>query len=253
MHTPELLVITHREEWTMNPRLHPTRLLLSACALALVLSPTRGRAAEAGIQPLPPDGTYYGLKMVDWAVAWLEWVQNIPQSSSPDMAFDKTGLRGGVGQHGPVWFTPGHFNGSGTVTRSYTIPAGKAILLLVDAGEGHDVPGKLTDAQLVAAAETDYGGGNPNVRVSLDGVEVPDPNRYLVTTPVFTNVLPVGSIFGVSVSAGKDPRIAAAGKGIWMLFPPLPVGKHVFHIDRPDNPSDRTFNVTIANPNEPLP
>jgi hypothetical protein len=237
----------------MNSRLHPTRLLWTACALAVMLSPTRGSAADPGIQPLPPDGTYYGLKLADWAVAWFEWVQNIPQSSSPDMAFDKTGMRGGVGQHGPVWFIPGNYNGVGTVTRSYTVPAGKAILLLVAADEEHGVPGKLTDAQLVAAAETTYdNSGNPaKATVSLDGIEVPDPNRYLVTTPVFTNVLAPGNYFGVSVSAGKDPRIVGAGKGIWMLFPPLPVGKHVFHIVRSDG-ADRTFNVTIANPNEPL-
>jgi hypothetical protein len=233
----------------MNNR---STLLLTASAVAVLLLPTRGRAAESAISPLPPDGTYYGLKMTDWAVAWFEWIQNIPQSSSPDMSFDKTGIRGGVGQHGPVWFTPGYLGGGSNATRSYTVPAGKAILLPLGAALEFDVPGKKTDEQLLAAVNKDFPDSTKLGPVSLDGVTMPDSSQYIFTTTVFTNVLPPGNIFGVTISAGRDPRIAAIGKGGWTLFPPLPVGKHVFQHRDPIY-GGWTLNVSIANPNDALP
>jgi hypothetical protein len=232
-------------------------LSVAAAVAASIVSP--GPVAAAGIQPLPPGEISYGMKLVDWATAWSQWLMSIPQVAQPDTRYDKTGLRGGVGQHKPVWFLPAPTPGlSGT--RTFFIPDGQAILLCPTVGINFNDPGVSTDEDLIAGAL------NPPVpvsiaemEVSLDGIAVQDIKNYRVTTPVFTIVLPPGNLAGASVTVGKDHRVAAAADGYWMLFPPLPVGAHVvsLHLEGTDPDgkaykSDWTFNLAIQKPNEPL-
>jgi hypothetical protein len=199
-----------------------------------------------------------GMKMSDWAQAWFEWLTSIPQSSSPDMALDLTGARGSVGQHGPVWFTPGN-SADSNATRSYTIPAGKAILLCLGGGFVKTIPGDRTDDQLLTDQEAASQGGEAIREVSVDGVPIPDVSQYYIATPVFSIVLPPGNLFGISVPKGKDPRLVAAGSGYWMLFPPPSVGKHLF-VSRAQGtyPSGEAFkweltlSVTVQQANKPL-
>jgi hypothetical protein len=237
-----------------------THLAWIAVALLALTVPAREGSAQETPKPLPPDATDYGLTMSEWAVAWFEWAMPIPQNCSPDLAFDKTGLRGSVGQHGPVWFLPGYLGG-GSVTRNYIIPEGKAILLHLGASVELDTPGKRTDEQLIADLKKNSIQTTVSREVSLDGVAIPDVNRFLFTTPVFSVVFPPGNPFGVPVTNGKDHRLAVAAQGYQMIFPPLPVGNHVFFVRfQGTDPQtsgtfkdEWTFNVTIQKANAPLP
>src|SRR5262249_11372166 len=71
---------------------------------------------------------YYGKTYGQWVVAYWQWAMSIPMASNP-WANDPTGQFAALGQIGPVWFLGGSLGDS--VTRTLTIPAGKAIFLPV--------------------------------------------------------------------------------------------------------------------------
>jgi hypothetical protein len=250
---------------TMNRLACPTRLAWTTLVLVALMLLAKGASAQEGIRPLSPDGTAYGLTLTDWAVAYFQWFHSIPRGSSPDLLLDKTRVRAGIGQHGPVWFLPHAFFDedliSGTFT--FTIPVGKSILLNVAATNGAEPPGRWTEEQL--RAQFRKGGAEAYLdriavmEVSLDGVAIPDVKGYRVQTPLFTLTLPPGNLFGLPMAAGKDPRAVSIGGGYFLLFPPLAVGKHVL-VSRTEGiegttafKREWTFNLIVQNPNEPLP
>src|SRR5438128_7862962 len=133
----------------MNHRSYRTCLVWAVCALTLSFSVPQVRADT---QPLAPDQTAYGLTRAQWLEAFIQWFGSIPVSSSPWISYDTEGLRAGVGQHGPVWFIPAGFPGT-QVTRTVTVPEGKAILRGVIIRWHAAVPGAMTDASLLKAAD----------------------------------------------------------------------------------------------------
>jgi hypothetical protein len=220
------------------------RLLLP---LALAIFPTS--AGAANIEPLPSDGTIYGMKLVDWAVASLQWGNSFPKQSSPFIGYDPKAVRQGVGQRAPVWFVPGTPPAIGTFT--VLVPDGEAILF-VPAGSTTAAPaGTETEDQLLADRDANADFLNHiSPQVALDGVLVPDITRYRVKTPVFCMTLPPGNVFDIGAANGTVTRVAAAGDGFFLLFPPLPVGKHVItHQSLPQ--VDWTINLIVQKPNEP--
>lgn len=226
-----------------------TRTAMVLTALAL-LSPSV-RAAEQDLQPLPPDETYYGMKLVDWAVAFFQWKLSFPRSSDPDVTVDTTSVRAGIGQRAPVWFLPIFY--IGTATRTFTVPEGQAILTIVGWSLSYAAPGAYTDSRLHAGV--DYADLDQVVVAAtpeLDGVRITNLKQYRVVTPVFTLTLPPGNDLDVPVAAGKDSRVAAVGAGQFLLFPPLPVGKHVYTIRSASGRVNFTINLIVQKPNVPL-
>src|SRR5262249_23963916 len=168
-----------------------SRLAPAVLALLVLAVQARGASAQGGIQPLPPDGSLYGLKLADWAIAYTQWVMSIPKSVHPDTGFDKTGLRAGVGQRNPVWFVP-RFEAGSNGTRVFTIPDGQALMValsIVNTG----TPGAQTEEALLAPA-TEVGDAITALEVNLDGAMVSDVKRFRAKTPGFTIVLPPGNI-----------------------------------------------------------
>jgi hypothetical protein len=250
-----------RKERSMNRQLALPRLAATVTILlAMVLFPNKGSAAEQAIQPLPPDGTAYGMRMPDWAVAYLQWLFSIPVDSSPFLAFDTMGERAGVGQRAPVWFVPAYpVPGSGI--RTVTIPDGQAVLVSPAVILRTEPPGTVLEDELLDFSDQPpYLERIQVLEVSLDGALVPDIQRHRLKTPVFSISLAPGNLFEVPVTAGKEARVAAAAEGYWFLYPPLPPGKHVLSIRQegvtPDTgepyKSEWTYNLTVCKPNEPL-
>jgi len=188
------------------------------------------------------------MKLQDWAVSWFQWYFSIPKSLSPDVSVDTTGERAGLGQHGPVWFLPPHI-GVGTTTIS--IPEGKAILVSPGAATTVAPAGAETEDQLRADAEANADFLNHiKPTASLDGVPVPEIRQFRVQTPLCSMMLPEDNDFDKPISG----RVAAIGEGNYLLFPPLPLGKHVLHLQSgPNEPIkvDRTFILLVEAPNEP--
>jgi hypothetical protein len=69
---------------------------------------------------------------------------------------------------------------------------------------------------------------------------------------VFTLTLPPDNFLGISVTPGADARVAAVGGGHFFLFPPLPVGNHVYSVRAPAVNSYKTINIIVQKPNAPL-
>jgi hypothetical protein len=225
-----------------------TMIVLSGLTL---LSATAGKAQEP-IQPLPPDETYHGLKMADWAVALFQWKYSIPRRLDPDVVVDRTGERVGIGQRGPVWFLPIFQVGTGT--RTFIVPEGHAILACVGWTMSYAPPGKYTDDQLRArGVDTSHLGqvvaGNTT---RLNGVRITNLKQYRVVTPVFSITLPPDNVLGVPVTPGEDPRVAMVAAGHFLLFPPLPAGRHVFTTRSNAGFVDWMINLIIQKPNAPL-
>jgi hypothetical protein len=231
--------------------LRAARTMFVLFALTL-LSATAGKAQET-IQPLPPDGTYYGLKMADWVVALFQWKFSLPSSLDPDAVVDETGERAGIGQRGPVWFLPIFQVGTGT--RTFIVPEGHAILTSVGWTMFHAPPGKYTDDQLRARAVNtaflDQVAARNTTR--LNGVRITDLKQYRVVTPVFSITLPPDNVLGVPVAPGEDPRVAAVATGHFLLFPLLPAGRHVYTTRSDTGHVDWTIHLIIQKPNVPLP
>jgi hypothetical protein len=228
-----------------------TRLSRLTCALLALITlaslPATVSAAQQDMQPLPPDGTAYGLKLADWGTAYFQWLFSIPKSLSPDLRVDPTGQNANLGQHAPVWFLPPH-DGVGTTT--FVIPEGQAVMVVPGFAVTTTRPGGETEEQLRAQAKANADFLHRfNPIATLDGVPIPDVNRYLVQTPLFNITLPPDSI----VTPVTTGRVAAIGEGRFLLFPSLPLGSHVLHLQSdPKAPFkvDRTFNLIIQRPNE---
>jgi hypothetical protein len=220
--------------------------------LALTLCSTTARAQDG--QPYSPDATVYGMKMPDWAAAWMQWRFSLPRSVDTDVMVDPTGEWVGIGQRAPVWFIP-VFNFIGTGTRTITVPEGHAILAVAGWNVFVARPGQYTDAELLARVDTAFldrvAASNGSAR--LDGVTITDWKRFRVLTPVFTITLPPDNLLGISVTPGEDARVAAVGGGHFFLFPPLPVGRHVYTVRVVSANVDGTINIIVQKPNAPLP
>jgi hypothetical protein len=64
----------------------------------------------------------------EWNARWWQWFFSVPASKNPGLATNGA-VNCSVGQSGDVWFLAGYFLGSGSFTRSCTIPAGKALFI----------------------------------------------------------------------------------------------------------------------------
>src|SRR6266487_5795577 len=100
---------------------------IALIALVLVLQVTPALAANnpnPGV--LPPNAHPFGKTYGEWNASWWQWLFSVP--TSKNQAFETGAVDCSVGQSGNVWFLAGSFS-SGTITRSCTIPAGKALFI----------------------------------------------------------------------------------------------------------------------------
>jgi hypothetical protein len=175
----------------------------------------------------------------------------IPEATNPNL--DPTGANCAVGQVGPVWFLAGTFGTLGdSVTRSCTVPAGKALLLTpltqLDGAGAFDcepsAPGlcDLNALRALAAAFVD----NPiTLEVTVDGHRLRNVGDYRVQSPVFTLTSPVGAIFGLP-SGTTTPNLS---DGYWLLLAPLSAGAHTIIINGAGNSGFAvvvTYHLTIV-------
>jgi hypothetical protein len=203
-------------------------LVMVVVALAL-LGSTMAFARNANPGVLPPNSHAFGKTYGEWSAKWWQWAVNIPASNSPIV--DTTGADCAVNQSGKVWFLAGTATstaGGPAVTRTCTVPSGKAILFPIINAECSTIEGNgTTQAQLSACAK---GIIDPvaTVTATVDGVNLQDltpPNSpYRVQSPLFTFKSVQDNPF--SIPAGQSPSVA---DGYWILLAPLSTGQHTIH------------------------
>ena len=104
--------------------------LLPALLVAAVLGLGSATSACADTSPVLKvnNKSYYGKTYGEWVVAYWQWALSFPTAASP-LISDPDGSLAGLGQSGPVWFLGSTLGDS--VTRTFTMPAGKAIFVPV--------------------------------------------------------------------------------------------------------------------------
>jgi hypothetical protein len=203
-------------------------VILSICILMIAV-PIRTAWSDnvnQGIYSI--DSKIYGHTYTDWTIKFWQWLVSIPTKDpvtreDKNPTDDASGKYCAVNQNGPVWFLTGS---TGTVVRSCTIPAGKAILVLIIGNECSfaEYPQLKTEAELRNCAVTGDEGISSDVKATLDGRDVQDINMYRLQSPLFDMTLANPNIFGAPAGPTK-----AVSDGWWLILEPLPPGTHEIH------------------------
>lgn len=185
--------------------------------VALVLSGAACRAQP--VAPVSPENIVAGRSASELSAEWWKWAMSAPAEANP--VRDTTGEHCAVGQRGGVWFLAGGF-GSSRITRKCVIPAGRYIFFPVvnmaywppsdDSG--------LTCQQMKAAAALNNDTAL-ELFASVDGVEIPDVERYRVRTETCFDIYE-----RLRGPEGAHKSFPSASDGYWLLLPPLPKGPH---------------------------
>jgi len=210
----------------------------------------------------------FGYKFTEWSAMWWQYVLSFPATGNP--LVDTTGAECAIGQNGPVWFLMGSV--AGTVTRTCSIPEGKAlffpVLNYVDINTTTQTAAELRaeiavcfdPVPITGAPITGSVGVTPqmllppsySVSVEVDGTPVVGwDKKGRIKSTVFEVTLPADNFFGLNAGT-YSPAIA---DGFYIMLKPLPVGPHKIHIIGQDGrvdvqacPAnvDVTYDLTIV-------
>jgi hypothetical protein len=221
--------------------------VLGSVAPALAQEATPVTEADLGQLVLSPDAPAYGLTYEALTARFAQWAHSLPLAIHP--AADPTGERCGFGQAGPVFFLV-QAGGQDAVERTCTVPAGTALLLpLLDPSCTTVSPPPFfgrDEAALRACTEALF--ATPVALTAVvDGVAIPDLERYRVQSDLFTVALPAGNWLGVAPAVTQG-----VAEGYWLLLAPLPVGEHELRFggSLPDSnfSTEVTYHLTVAEP-----
>ena len=210
-----------------------------AALLGLILQPANAYTV------LSPDAIVAGKSIAAWTADWWTWAAQ----TSPSPLSDPTGAFANVNNNGPVFFIAG--NPGGTATRSFTVPAGKPILLpLINIFDVEPLPqtNPATLEERELAADLVTGGWVNNTAslfASIDGNLVPSPANYLEVSDFFDmGLVQDGSylasdLFGLPVGNKTSPTKSA---GYWLMITDLSLGSHELHFGGSSNAFDIPTN-----------
>ena len=222
-------------------------------------SPPDGEGPSFAASVIPPTARIFGKTYGQWSAAWWQWSYGQPVSSNP--TFDETGALCGNGQSGRVWFLTGVFNVSGTAVRDQcVIPVDKAIFFPVLNAECSNAELNGTTPDELRACAKGLLDLASNLSAEVDGVAVPNLDRFRVKSPPFNFVLPDDNLlqlFGFDAPAGSclpngnacDPYLSV-GHGVYVMLAPISAGAHTIHFHG-EIPAfafalDITYHLTVA-------
>jgi hypothetical protein len=211
-----------------------------------------------GPKVIAPNSVGFGRTYSEWSAAWQQWTFSIPVASHP--LFDNGDCS--VGQSGPVWFLGGRYCQPGSdcsapVTRSCSVPAGKALFFPVvnvpdtapeepNWGCGDSLPplvaGTIAEMRQCVAPYID---GATKLEADVDGKPIRKLNTdFRVRSVVFEVTWPADNLL-TALGEGPFP----AGTYSPVLLPPLPVGNHTLHFQGtfPNGFTENiTYNLVVA-------
>ncbi|MEJ8835290.1 hypothetical protein [Ramlibacter sp. AN1133] len=194
-------------------------------------APTAASAPGADVRVAPihttPDGQSYGR----WAAQWWQWVLGVPATSNP--LADTDGSHCAERQVGDVWFLAGALAGAGSVVRTCTVPARKALFFpLINNFMGaflSDPPEQRTDAFMRAAAACK----DPvTIEAWIDDKAINKPTGYFTgakgsPSPLFNVQLPPGNLFGLDETVVPELVFSpSAEEGYYLFVQELAAGNH---------------------------
>jgi PEP-CTERM motif-containing protein len=215
---------------TPHRRLAMRRTALAAAVMFLIGS---SPYAAVAYTILPPDSVIAGKSIADWTAAWWTWALQAPNNTNP--LSDPNGGFAHVQNNGPVFFIAGN-----NATRSFTVPAGKPILLpLINFVDLESVPTddpkfSLSEREAAASIFTSSwvnAVDKASLFASIDGNPVANPSQYLEVTNFF-DMGPVQAdsflnvAFGIPAGTEAFPTKSA---GYWLMIDNLAPGSHTLH------------------------
>jgi len=239
---------------TKPTQLSPTWATLPAVLLAAILM--AGGSALAGnlmtVRIVPPGSKFQGKTYGQWEASFWQWslalpIEGHPFLDTPDYDFS-------AGQSGNVWYWS---SPDGPITRTVTLPAGKALFLTI-----RDVEtSTLEEAPFFGATKAEQRSNSVwfadhivDVFCIIDGVPVENLQDYRVVSPQFQFTAPTPWIFGATGGTGTS-----VSDGYFLMLSWLSRGKHTIHyggtfhfepgelIDEAlDLPHDVTIELTVG-------
>ena len=219
----------------------PAPALLAAATVLFGSTPMQANPVPPVVPPAPY--LYSAL-----SAKWWQWALSQPVVGHPfndDPAFDVT-----AGQEGPVWFLGTPF---GTVERRVTIPSGKFLFVGLLNAEASDLEGLGSTADEQRDTAKFLADHITTVSCAIDGVTVPNIDRYRFVSPQFRFSAPSPWIFGET--GGNGTSVA---DGYYLLLAPLSRGKHTIQITGAfhfsvaegdpfdfDTAADVTYRITV--------
>jgi hypothetical protein len=197
------------------------KVMIVSCAFLVVLSLSmiglvNGQALD---KVYAPNTKPFGLTYGQWSEKWWQWSLSIPLADNP--GGDDTGEKCAVGQSDiNVWYLSGTFGGP--VVRNCKIPEGKAIFFPVVNSECSylEFLAYKTEAELRKCAVT-FADKVSNLDASVDGVKIPDIEKYRFQSGLFNFSLPAENVLGLA--PGITDSVA---DGYWIMLKPLAKGEH---------------------------
>jgi len=150
------------------------------------------------------------------------------------------------GQSGNVWFLAAPF---GTVQRSCTIPAAKALFFALLTAEASNLEGLGNTAaeQRANAKATADAIVVSSLACTIDGVPVNNLGSYRAVSPQFNFFAPTPWVFGEIGGRGKS-----VGDGYYLMLAPFAPGSHTLHFggkfhfdDGTEFSLDMTYYLTV--------
>lgn len=210
------------------------RATLTLAILLLVGTATAAGPAVAAGSQLPlafgPNSHPYGASMVTWTERWWQWETSVGTTRNPSL--DTTGAHCGVNQSGPVWFLGTTF-GSGSVTRSCTIPGERALLVNLSGilndypcpdPNFHPAPGETLQHFLRHGARQVVDTVN-GLNLTVDNAVLPNPFSYRYTSPLFhfTGAASLSKSIDPCITGSRQPAVS---DGYYVMVRPLQPGSH---------------------------
>jgi hypothetical protein len=197
------------------------KVMIASCASLVVLSLSMISLVNGQVldKVYAPNTKPFGLTYGQWSEKWWQWSLSIPLADNP--GGDDTGEKCAVGQSDiNVWYLAGTFGGP--VVRNCKIPEGKAIFFPVVNSECSylEFPAYKTETELRKCAVT-FADKVSNLDASVDGVKIPDIQKYRFQSGLFNFSLPAENVLGLA--PGTTDSVA---DGYWIMLKPLAEGEH---------------------------
>lgn len=224
-------------------------LLAGGLGIGLTSQIARGdRNPNPGVTP--PHARAYGSSYAEWGAQWWRWAYSFPVDQFPSLQSGE--LDCGLGQSDPVWFLAGTA-GQRPVTRSCTIPTGKALFFPIISylndypcpdPNFQPPPGETLEQFLTEGAQAVIDLVT-QLEVVVDGRSLNDLFSYQATSRLFTFTADPSLVaFDSCVNGTKQFGVT---DGYWILLRPLPPGPHtIFFRAVLDFGGGSTFEVQVT-------
>ena len=214
-----------------------TSISLGAIAATLIISFLflEATAQSGNSMVFPIESKPYSLSYEQWAIKWWQWFVSIPASMSP--ASDTTGANCAQNQNDAnVQYLAATFGGK--AERTCVVGSEKALFFTVIGTECNAKQDKVTATAQFQACVHGVMDSLKLATAQLDRVNIPNVERYRLTSSVFPVTFPNGAIWG----APPGPTDMASD-AVYLMLKPLSKGNHTLHFaGQVFNPTNPTYN-----------